>query len=108
MKIIDYIFTWKNKKRAEITEEASGDRAIKNIETKNKACRFADALMGEMGWISRIDELLSAPLVAHNKDRHLKLTLPELDWLNYGMPLTILFCLETSEPICAYFEEAKS
>ena len=94
------------KERDVIVDEAPlSDGEKRSHATFQNVKRMANELENEFMLIGRVNCLLEAPVVEVNKDKHLALTLRSKQWLNNGKRLTIVFSLETTEPICAYFKE---
>ena len=98
------ILTYKNKRRASIADYMESDDAIKKLNTREIASRFASNFLEELLFVNRLNELLCAPMVEHDKLKTTKLTTPPLEWLDESKSITILFSNVTGEPICAYFE----
>ena len=105
MIIVDHILDNIKKSRAEIEMAAHHPCKPKIHYTRNMAVKYSQALTIELDIIKMVSDLLSLPKVTYNKGIHLKLTMPEISWLNNSKPLVILFCLESSEPIYAYFRD---
>jgi hypothetical protein len=79
---------------------------IKALETREAAIKFLNEIASEKQVTKKVNDLLDATVIKFDVNKHLKATLAPKDWLNNGIPLVVLFCLETCEPICAYFEGA--
>ena len=104
MNIIDKIFTYKNKKRAVISDKSE---VLQRYDTTRAAKIFAEDFMQELSLVGRVNKLLNSPHIEYSKHQHLKLTLPLTEWLDDSRGLCVLFSIDTGEPVCAYFEEAK-
>lgn len=102
--IIDMIFNWKGKVRALITDNSAEPTRDSKESVRCAAIEYGDKSEGQLLLIKNINDLLNSPLVNWDRNKHLKLTLPPREWLNKGKSLIILFSLETSKPITAYFE----
>lgn len=109
MNILDKIFNWQNKERGHITDESSvpiyNDTVIKSMATRKAAREFMGELMSELALVNKINILLNEPIDKYNPEKHLKATFAPHTWLNNGKCLVIIFSLETTEPISAYFKD---
>jgi hypothetical protein len=105
MNLIKKIFTFSNKHRSCIDDDSKEPVRYAHSKTLQEAKDFAERLELELRLIKQVDDLLNAPMIKRNKDKHLMLTLPPKEWLNNGKPLIVLFSLETGKAISAYFDQ---
>lgn len=101
MNLIDMILTYKNKDRGVIRDESEVKAGPDRDNTFMAAREVASDLGRELDIVNKVNELLSAPIIEPNKNKHLTLTMP-VRWLN-DRPLRIVFSLETGTPLSAYF-----
>ena len=104
MNLFDMVFTYKNKVRGVIKDYSKARPKISQDKTLIAARTFSRELGSEMKFIKKVNQLLSDPIIEMNKDKHLTLTMP-VDWLDNNKALRIVFSLDTSEPLSAYFVE---
>jgi len=98
------------------SDNPTRDKIVDRTETRvalgsEKALISAKVCCSELetaiGRLTRLNELLGTELVEWNPKKHIKVQLGPKKNLNSGIPLIILFSVESGIPICAYFEEAE-
>lgn len=104
MKLVEMIIK-KIKPRGVIVDTSKEPVRDNNHEALKAAKHLCYQLQNELTMIKKISDLLEAPIVVKDNNKHLTLTMPTIQWMNDGKPLTILFSLTTATPVCAYFDE---